>query len=237
MNLSLIPLLNAESADFEKQNGLLPAIIQDVETRQVLMLGYMNSDALLETRTSGKVTFYSRSKGRLWQKGESSGHVLDVVSMSLDCDNDTLLVLVRPFGPTCHRGLASCFSKSTAEKSIETKDNQDGEVSSVGSVDLKDSPDVLGIGFLAKLFETVEQRKTSPKEKSYTADLFAAGLDRIVQKVGEEAVEIVIAAKNSDASAFLGEVADLMYHLCVLLAFKNLSLNSVVNVLRTRHRE
>jgi len=191
--------------DWSKQNGLLPAIVQDAATHRVLMLGYMNRDALEATLASRKVTFFSRSKQRLWTKGETSGHTLELVSIEADCDNDSLLVQARPNGPTCHRGTASCFAKAPAN-------------------------------FLAELDGLIAKRHDARPQGSYTTQLFDAGIRRIAQKVGEEGVEAALAAVVQDDAALLGEAADLIYHLAVLLRARNLALDDAVTVLRERHR-
>ncbi|MFC4728837.1 bifunctional phosphoribosyl-AMP cyclohydrolase/phosphoribosyl-ATP diphosphatase HisIE [Coralloluteibacterium thermophilus] len=186
-------------------DGLLPAIVQDADTLRVLMLGYMNAEALAATRASGRVTFYSRGRQRLWTKGETSGHVLDLVSIDADCDRDTLLVLARPHGPTCHLGRASCFPDAPAD-------------------------------FLAELDALVARRERERPEASYTTRLFEDGLRRIAQKVGEEGVETALAGVAQDDTALLGEAADLVFHLTVLLRARGLSLEDVRTVLRARHR-
>lgn len=193
-----------ENLDWGKGDGLLPAIVQDAGTLRVLMLGYMDAEALAATRASGHVTFYSRSKQRLWTKGESSGHFLDLVDVRVDCDNDTLLVLARPHGPTCHLGRTSCF------------------------------PEAPG-GFLAELDALVATRERERPADSYTTKLFEAGVRRIAQKVGEEGVETALAAVAQEDAALLGESADLLYHLIVLLRSRGLSLDDAVDVLRQRH--
>ncbi|MFT4255842.1 MAG: bifunctional phosphoribosyl-AMP cyclohydrolase/phosphoribosyl-ATP diphosphatase HisIE [Pseudoxanthomonas sp.] len=190
--------------DWGKGDGLLPVVVQDAGTLRVLMLGYMNGEALAATRKSGHVTFFSRSKQRLWTKGESSGHFLDVVQMKVDCDNDTLLVLARPHGPTCHLGRASCFP---------------------------DAPE----DFLAALNALVASREKERPAGSYTTRLFESGVRRIAQKVGEEGVETALAGVAQDDGALLGESADLLYHLIVLLRARGLSLADAVAVLRERH--
>lgn len=194
-----------ENLDWAKGGGLLPAVVQDADSLRVLMLGYMNAEALAATRASGHVTFFSRSKRRLWTKGESSGHFLDLVEVRADCDDDTLLVLARPHGPTCHLGRASCF------------------------------PDAPG-GFLVELDALVAQRERERPQGSYTTKLFEAGVRRIAQKVGEEGVETALAAVAQDDAALLGESADLLYHLIVLLRSRGLSLDDAIAVLRERHR-
>lgn len=189
--------------DWKKMGGLIPAVVQDDRDGGVLMVGYMDGAALEKTRKSGKVTFYSRSKKRLWTKGESSGNFLKLVSVSLDCDADALLVRAVPVGPTCHTGAKSCF----------------------------DAP----LDFLKQLDEVVADRFIKRPKGSYTTALIKEGPDRIAQKVGEEAVETVIASKNKDKDALLGEAADLLFHLTVLLRSRGLSLNDAAALLRRRH--
>lgn len=195
------------SLDWQKGAGLLPAIVQDADTQQVLMLGYMNAAALEQTLATRRVTFFSRSKNRLWVKGESSGHFLDLVSVEADCDADALLVRARPNGPTCHRGTCSCFSDGGAT----------------------------GVGFLGELERTIVQRIAEGGEKSYTARLVREGVKRIAQKVGEEGVETALAATAGDNEEFAGEAADLLFHLLVLLRAKGLTLGDVTRVLEQRH--
>lgn len=197
--------------DWAKGDGLLPVVVQDADTLRVLMLGYMNDEALAATRASGHVTFYSRSKQRLWTKGESSGHVLDVVSIDVDCDEDTLLVLARPHGPTCHLGRTSCFP---------------GAPGAAGA----------GIAFLGELDALVAQRERERPQGSYTTTLFEKGTRRIAQKVGEEGVETALAGVAQGDEELLGESADLLYHLTVLLRARGLSLADAVAVLERRHR-
>jgi phosphoribosyl-AMP cyclohydrolase / phosphoribosyl-ATP pyrophosphohydrolase len=197
--------VNELNPDFAKQGGLVPAIVQDADSGQVLMLGYMNEAALQATRDKGLVTFFSRSKGRLWTKGESSGHVLRLVSMALDCDADALLVEARAEGPTCHLGSTSCF----------------GEARSAG--------------MLGRLDALIAQRVAERPEGSYTSRLLEAGLPRMAQKVGEEGVETALAAVTGDADALAGEAADLLYHLLVLLRARGLGLAEVQKVLADRH--
>ncbi len=194
------------NVDFSKGDGLVPAIIQHYATKTVLMLGYMNEEALQKTQELGKVTFYSRSKQRLWTKGEESGNSLLLKSIEVDCDNDTLLIQVDPVGPTCHKGTETCF----------------------GEVD--------GSGFVHQLQRIIEDRKTNPSEKSYTTSLFEKGINKIAQKVGEEAVETVIEAKDDNDELFLNEAADLMFHYLVLLSAKGKSLEDVEAVLKSRHQ-
>ena len=193
--------------DFEKGDGLVPAIIQDVATNKVLMLGYMNEAALKKTQQEQKVTFFSRTKQRLWTKGETSGNFLNVVSIAKDCDNDTLLVKVNPVGPVCHTGADTCFEETN------TTDN-----------------------FLLHLEKVIQDRRDNPSQKSYTTSLFQKGINKVAQKVGEEAVELVIEAKDDDKELFMGEAADLMYHYLVLLAAKNYTLEEVIDVLKERHK-
>lgn len=192
---------------FEKySDGLVPAIVQDARTKTVLMLGFMNKEAFELTSSSGKVSFYSRSKNRLWTKGESSGNFLILESMQLDCDQDTLLVKAIPTGPVCHNGTDTCFN--------EINDPFD----------------------LYELERVIHQRKMEPSEKSYTSSLFNAGINKVAQKLGEEAIELVIEAKDDNEELFLNESADLLFHYLVLLQAKGQSLDKVLTVLRQRHR-
>ena len=194
--------------DFTK-NSLIPAIIQDNETKTVLMLGYMNQEALDQTLATQKVTFFSRSKNRLWTKGEESGNFLNLVSIKNDCDNDTLLIQVNPVGPTCHTGSDTCWQE----------DN------------------VSNYGFLLKLENTIQERKeNATSEKSYVASLFEKGINKMAQKVGEEAVEVVIEAKDNNDDLFLSESADLLFHYLILLQAKGFKLNDVVEVLKSREK-
>ena len=195
---------DASRLDWGKGDGQLPVIVQDADNLRVLMLGYMNREALQATLAGGRVTFYSRSKQRLWTKGESSGHVLELVSLTSDCDDDTLLVLARPHGPTCHLQRASCFPQAPA-------------------------------AFLSELDVLVAERERARPQGSYTTRLFEEGVRRIAQKVGEEGVETALAAVAQDENALLGESADLLYHLIVLLRARGLSLADAVDVLRQRH--
>lgn len=196
--------------DWAKGNGLLPAIVQHWRSGEVLMLGYMNTDALAQTQTSGHVTFYSRSKQRLWTKGESSGHLLVLKSIRIDCDADTLLIQADPHGPTCHTGTSSCFGDS---------------------VDVRPP-----LGFLAELDALVAQRHAERPEGSYTTKLFDGGIRRMAQKVGEEGVETALAVVVQGDEELLGEAADLLFHLTVVLRARGLSLGDVVGVLAERHR-
>jgi phosphoribosyl-ATP pyrophosphohydrolase/phosphoribosyl-AMP cyclohydrolase len=194
--------------DFAKYaDGLVPAVVQDVVTRRVLMIGFMNGDALDRTVETKRVTCYSRSKRRLWTKGETSGNFLDVDEIIADCDRDTLLITATPRGPVCHTGDDTCFGEPNTSKD-----------------------------FLYELERLIQQRKEYYVPGSYTSDLFAAGPNKIAQKVGEEAVEVILASKDYDKPAFVSEVADLMYHLLVLLAEKEVSLSEVVETLRDRSK-
>jgi phosphoribosyl-ATP pyrophosphohydrolase/phosphoribosyl-AMP cyclohydrolase len=197
-----------DSLAWDKMEGMLPAIVQDGATARVLMLGYMNREALAATLDSGFVTFFSRSKQRLWQKGETSGNRLALRSVHADCDDDALLIRAQPEGPTCHLGTASCFGE--------------------------DGPP--GAAWLGRLQEVVRERADAPPEQSYTARLLASGLPRVAQKVGEEGVETALAAVTADEEALAGEAADLLYHLIVLLHARGLALEDVVKVLEQRHR-
>lgn len=203
--------LSAESIDFQKNSdGLVPAIVQDATTRQVLMLAYMNKAALDKTLTEGVVTFYSRSKNRLWTKGETSGHFLHLVDIKADCDGDTLLIKARPVGPVCHTGTDTCW----AEKN-----------------------DLVGTDFLRYLETIIQKRRAEDPSvsKSYTNSLFQKGINKIAQKVGEEAVELVIEAKDENGDLFLGEAADLLFHYLILLEAKGFHLADVEAVLKKRH--
>lgn len=192
-------------------DGLLPAVIQDQNTMKVLMLGYMNKEALDKTLETGHVTFFSRSKQRLWVKGETSGNTLNLKSIEIDCDHDTILILADPAGPTCHKGDVTCFGAQGA---------------------------VSGLAFLAELGQLIEGRKQDKPEDSYTAKLFCEGRERISQKVGEEGVEVALAHMNSgNKEKILSESADLIYHLSVLLAHEDLSLVDVCDVLKKRHKK
>lgn len=195
--------------DFDKNNdGLVPAIVQDATTQKVLMLGYMNEAAYLKTTTTKRVTFYSRSKQRLWTKGEESGNSLALVSLKVDCDGDTLLVQAHPKGPTCHKGTDTCW----------------GEVNTHSH------------NFLSYLESVITERRSNfTPEESYVASLFQKGINKIAQKVGEEAVEVVIEAKDNNTELFLNESADLLFHYLILLQAKGFTLNHVVEVLKSRH--
>ncbi|NSW94359.1 MAG: bifunctional phosphoribosyl-AMP cyclohydrolase/phosphoribosyl-ATP diphosphatase HisIE [Bacteroidales bacterium] len=193
--------------DFKKGDGLVPAIIQDFNTMQVLMTGYMNEDALQKTINEGKVTFFSRSRKRLWTKGETSGNYLIVKEITKDCDGDALLVKVEPAGPVCHTGAHSCFG----EESVK--------------------------GFVYKLEQIVSQRIDENAENSYTNKLYRKGINKMAQKVGEEAVELVIEAMNNNIELFKNEAADLLYHMLILLKAKNVKFSDIEEVLQLRHRK
>ncbi|PIF05696.1 MAG: bifunctional phosphoribosyl-AMP cyclohydrolase/phosphoribosyl-ATP diphosphatase [Draconibacterium sp.] len=201
-------LNHTSQIDFKKSNGLVPAIVQDNNTLRVLMLGYMNEEALAKTLESGKVTFFSRSKNRLWIKGEESGNFLNLVSIGVDCDNDTLLVKANPVGPVCHTGADTCFEEKNDENEIF---------------------------FLKYLQDFIDQRKQKLPEGSYTTSLFKGGTRKIAQKVGEEAVETVIGAMANDSENFIYESADLLYHLIVLLSEKGFRIEDIVKELKKRH--
>ena len=192
--------------NYDKNTGLVPTIIQDADTNTVLMLGYMNQEALEKTLTDNRVTFFSRSRQRLWTKGEVSGNFLDVVDIKNDCDNDTLLIKVHPHGPTCHLGSDTCWDQKNSTK----------------------------FGFMSELEDIIQSRKESPNPTSYTSSLFESGINKIAQKVGEEAVEVVIEAKDSDKERFLNEGADLLFHYLILLRAKGVGLEDVVKVLEQR---
>jgi phosphoribosyl-ATP pyrophosphohydrolase/phosphoribosyl-AMP cyclohydrolase len=191
--------------DFSKHNGLIPCIVQDVKTLRVLMVGFMNEDAYQKTVQENRVTFFSRTKQRLWTKGETSGNFLEVSEIKVDCDNDTLLIKAVPAGPVCHTGADTCFN--------EENDRWD----------------------LFSLEGVINDRKTNPQNGSYTTSLFEAGINKVAQKVGEEAVELIIESKDSNRTLFLNEAADLMYHFLVLLSAKDCSMNDVLEVLKKRH--
>lgn len=193
--------------DFSKySNALVPVIIQDYSSHKVLMLGFMNGEAYEQTKKEGKVTFYSRSKQRLWTKGESSGNFLLVKEILTDCDNDTLLIKAEPLGPVCHTGADTCFAEKNTGFSLE------------------------------KLEQVIKNRKENPSAGSYTSSLFAKGINKIAQKVGEEAVELVIESKDEDEEKFLNEGADLLFHYLILLQAKGYQLSDIVNILAQRHK-
>lgn len=194
--------------DFEKQNGLVPAVVQDANTKNVLMLGYMNAESLRKTLGTQLVTFYSRSRKTLWAKGETSGNYLHLVDIQSDCDNDTLLVQAIPDGPVCHLGADTCWGE----------ENQ------------------LQCGFLTELEAVINDRYENPTDRSYTASLFKKGINKIAQKVGEEAVEVIIEAKDQNDDLFLNESADLVFHFLVLLQAKGYRFKDVLEILRERHK-
>lgn len=194
--------------NFDTTTKLVPAIIQDHHTKTVLMLGYMNQEAYEKTLETERVTFYSRSKQRLWTKGEESGNYLNLVSIKNDCDGDTLLISAIPMGPTCHKGTDTCWGAANEAQ----------------------------FGFLSTLEEVISERKNNPTEKSYVASLFKKGINKIAQKVGEEAVEVVIEAKDNDEKLFLDESADLLFHYLILLQAKGYTLQDIERVLRERHK-
>lgn len=195
--------------DIKSAHGLIPAIIQDSETKNVLMLGYMNEESLQKTIETQKVTFFSRSKQRLWTKGEESGNFLNLVDIKNDCDGDTLLIQAKPVGPTCHTGADTCWQEAN----------------------------VPNYGFISSLENTIKtRRKNADSEKSYVASLFEKGINKIAQKVGEEAVEVVIEAKDDNDDLFLSESADLLFHYLILLQAKGFQLNDVVEVLKKRQK-
>jgi len=191
--------------DFSKLDGLVPCVVQDAVTRRVLMVGFMNEEAYQKTLTEKRVTFYSRSKNRLWTKGETTGHFLDMIELLVDCDTDTILIKAKPHGPTCHTGADTCFNESNEQWNLEA------------------------------LEQIIQDRKANPKTGSYTNTLLYKGINKVAQKVGEEAVELIIEAKDDNKDLFLGEASDLMYHFLVLLAAKGYSLNDVLAVLKQRH--
>lgn len=200
-------MIDLQKLDFEKSGGLIPCIVQDAHTLAVLMLGYMNREALEKTLDEKKLTFFSRSKQRLWTKGETSGNYFNLVDVKSDCDHDTLLFKVKPTGPACHTGADTCFAEINELKGLE---------------------------FLQRI---IEERKHQPQAGSYTNKLFDSGINKVAQKVGEEAVELIIEAKDNNKTLFLNEAADLMYHYLVLLTAKGSSLEEVVSVLKQRHKK
>ena len=195
--------------DFTKMNGLIPAIVQDALSGKVLMQGFMNEEALAKTQETGMVTFFSRSKDRLWTKGETSGNFMELVSVAADCDGDSILIKANPRGPVCHTGADTCWDEENTSKT----------------------------GFIDQLRAIIKDRKNNPSDQSYTASLFAKGINKIAQKVGEEAVEIVIEAKDDNKELFLGEAADLLFHYLVLLEAKGYELDEVMEVLIKRHKK
>jgi phosphoribosyl-AMP cyclohydrolase / phosphoribosyl-ATP pyrophosphohydrolase len=205
------PAKELPALDWDKGNGLLPAIVQDADSGAVLMLGYMNREALDVTQASGRVTFWSRSKGRLWTKGEISGNFLELRDIAADCDGDTLLILANPKGPACHTGTRTCWGEAAPRAAAEN------------------------LGFLGTLERVITERIASRPEGSYTAKLLAEGTRRIAQKVGEEGLELALAAVAQSDAEVIGEAADLLYHAMLLLQVKELSLAKVISELETRH--
>jgi len=203
-------MIDISQIDFTKGNGLVPVIVQDVDTGSVLMLGYANKEAIEKSVESGKLTFFSRSKQRLWTKGEESGYFLTLIDMTLDCDQDTILAKVKPVGPVCHNGTDTCWGESNELNTLQ---------------------------FLSNLEQIINARKSQFNvSNSYVAGLFASGINKIAQKVGEEAVELIIEAKDDNDTLFLGEAADLLFHYVILLQAKGHSLDDVVHVLKQRHK-
>lgn len=199
---------NISQINFDKMGGLVPAVVQDIETLKVLMVGFMNSEALQKTRELGKVTFFSRSKNRLWTKGEESGNFLNVVTILVDCDEDTLLIKAKPVGPVCHTGADTCFDEPNSKDDV---------------------------WFLSYLQDFIDKRKKEMPQGSYTTSLFEKGTRKIAQKVGEEAVETIIGAMADDDENFIYEAGDLIYHLIVLLSHKGYRIEDIVRELRKRH--
>ena len=203
-------MIDINKIDFKKGHGLVPVIAQDVDTQKVLMMGYANEEAIQVSQKSGKLTFFSRSKNRLWTKGEESGNFLEIISMALDCDVDTILAKVRPKGPVCHTGTDTCWAEANPPSEIH---------------------------FIEKLESVIEDRKKRfNAENSYVASLFAKGINKIAQKVGEEAVEMVIESKDDNEALFLGEAADLLFHYLILLQAKGYKVKDVLKVLKERHK-
>jgi len=198
-------MVDLAQINFKKLNGLVPCVVQDATTGVVLMMGFMNEEAFRKTTLEGRITFFSRTKQRLWTKGETSGNFLECVDMILDCDQDTLLIKARPTGPVCHTGADTCFGEKNESQ---------------------------GLGFLEAI---IKERKKNPRPGSYTNSLLDAGINKVAQKVGEEAIELVIEAKDNNKALFLNEAADLMYHYLVLLVAKGYALDDVMDVLRQRH--
>jgi phosphoribosyl-ATP pyrophosphohydrolase/phosphoribosyl-AMP cyclohydrolase len=215
----IVVLASADDLDFGKGDGLLPAVVQHAGNGAVLMLGYMNREALRATLARRRVVFFSRSRGRLWEKGETSGHVLELQEVATDCDRDALLVSAWPRGPVCHLGTASCFGDTAAGVAAERE------------------RETHALGFLGTLAEVIGERMAERPEGSYTARLFGAGAKRVAQKVGEEGLEVALAGAGGSDQEVVGEAADLLYHLLVLLKVRGLTLERVVDELRTRHEQ
>ncbi len=214
--------------NFKKGSGLLPAIIQDNITQQVLMLGFMNEEALSKTQKEKRVTFFSRSKNRLWTKGETSGNYFDVVTIKEDCDNDTLLISVKPKGPACHTGAVSCFQ---APPNFPIGEEPSAQLPPFGTTTGWERSSGGSGSFLYELERTISQRIDNNEENSYTNKLFKSGVNKVAQKVGEEAVELVIESKDNNIDLFKNEAADLLYHFLILLKAKNVKLEEVEKVL------
>ncbi|MGP7819402.1 bifunctional phosphoribosyl-AMP cyclohydrolase/phosphoribosyl-ATP diphosphatase HisIE [Niallia sp. 01092] len=210
--------MNIEDLAFDEK-GLIPAIVQDVNTKEVLTLAYMNKESLLKSLDSGETWFYSRSRQELWHKGVTSGNTQKIVEMKFDCDKDALVVFVSPAGPACHNGTTSCFTESIYQNKLTS----DFEVSNYQ--------------ILHNLEQVIKEREQNRPEGAYTTYLFEKGVDKILKKVGEEAAEVIIAAKNRDTEELKWEAADLLYHLFVLLREQNLPFAEILNVLETRHKE
>ena len=208
--------MKESTLDFEKMDGLVPAIIQDADTRNVLMLGFMNREAYEKTLDTGKVTFWSRTRNTLWTKGETSGHFLELVSLAEDCDHDTLLVKVHPHGPTCHTGTDTCWGEENVQCAMNNEQNE-------------------ALSFLAGLQDFIEKRHEEMPEGSYTTRLFRDGVNKMAQKVGEEALETVIEATNGTNDKLIYEAADMLYHLEVLLTSKGLRIEDIATELQRRH--
>lgn len=217
----MVAIADMIQIDFSKYaDGLVPAVVQHWQDGRVLMVGFMNEYALEATRQSGHVTFFSRSKQRLWVKGETSGHYLEMKKIFTDCDHDTLLIKANPLGPTCHTGADTCFGENKPDFVSDSENN--------ASLD--------NLSFLVHLESVIANRKVQPDENSYTSSLFARGINKVAQKVGEEAVELVIEAKDENDDLFLGEAADLLFHYMVLLQAKGFSLGNVIDLLEKRHK-
>ncbi len=216
--------MNPDELNFAKGNGLLPVIAQDAETGRVLMQAYMNKEALEKTQASGKLTLFSRTKKRLWTKGETSGNVLRVKELLADCDSDCLLAKVEPAGPACHTGQDTCFGEENRHGVAEEQKPPDGDQAT-------------SVSFLASLEDFLRKRQTADPAESYTARLFAKGVKHIAKKLGEEAVEVVLESEAGERQRFVEEAADLLYHLDVLLIAKGLGLADIVHELKTRHKQ
>ncbi len=222
-----------EKLKYDSSTGLIPAIIQDSKTKYILMHAFMNEESFRITKETKKVTFFSRSRQALWTKGETSGNFLELISWSTDCDQDTILIQVKPLGPTCHLGSKSCFNSESAKLemnfTIAATESQTPKLKYDNNLDLS---------FLIELEKVIDDRFTNKSlKKSYVSSLIESGLDKIIQKVGEEAIETVISAKNSDQKEFIYESADLLFHLLVLLRAKSTSLNDIIIELKSRQKK